>query len=701
MPKNLRRLFSPRSIAIIGASQSPEKVGAVILKNIIESNYSGLIFPVNPNVTEINGLKVYSTITSLPQTPDLAVFAIPAPLVVKLLPELAVKGIQNLVVLSSGFKEIGPIGLDLENQLLALAKKYHLNLLGPNCLGFADNLLPLNLTFGQLVKKPGKLRLISQSGALATALFDWLPFHNLGFDRFVTLGNKTIIDESHILDFWLKQSTSNFSTPIGLYLESINRGPEFLSLATQISRHVPIFILKPGKSSVTAQAMRSHTGSIAGEDNVLDIALKQSGIIRCPDLSTFFDLYQALSCIQIPTGPKLAIISNAGGPAVIATDALTSTRLQLATFSLTVQRKLQQVLPSIASFKNPIDLMGDALSDRFTSVLEIIFQDKSVDSILLILTPQLMTDIENIANSIDVLSKKYSKPLLCSFIGGHRVLAGKKILNQQHVPCFSFPERAINVLASLWSWQQWRQIPLSSSTLKTAKTILAKTNHHQALDNLQADDLIQSAGISAPPSLLVSDINFAQKFAAKYHYPVVLKLSSSALLHKSDLGGVITNIQNPQQLTTAWQNLQQKISLLNKKIRGPIYLQIQKQILDGLELIVGVKHDPVFGPVFLFGAGGQLAELIQDRNLHLLPLDQTTVEKLVSTSKIFPLLSGYRGHKPYPLKPLYQTILRLSRLAESLPQISEIEINPLLITQSHLWAVDTKVICQSSASGVN
>lgn len=711
MSENLCHLFSPRSIAIIGASNSPEKVGAVVLKNIIDSGYSGKIFPVNPTATEINGLKSYPNVSLLPQIPDLAVMAVPSPIVIKLFPELIAKKIKNLVILSAGFKETGQLGQQLENELSSLVTKHHLHLLGPNCLGFADNHLPLNLTFGQLIKTPGKIRLISQSGALATALFDWFSQTGLGFDSFVTLGNKTNLDESHVLDFWLKHSPPPFSSPVGLYLESISQGQKFLSLAQKISHHAPVFVLKPGKSPAAAQAMRSHTGSIAGEDDIFDLALKQSGLIRCQNLSDFFDLYQAISWVKIPAGPNVAIISNAGGPAVMATDALDRFGLKLANLTPQTQKSLQNVLPPIASLHNPIDIMGDALSDRFAKVLEIIYQDKSIDSILLILSPQLMTDIENIANTVGLLSKKYSKPLLCSFIGGQRVLLGQKILYKHHLPCYSFPEKAAQVFGSLWAWQQWRQkqyksnsklSPLSSSKLKTAQSIISKveSDYRQTFNSFEADNLIKSVGINTPPSLAASSLTQAQDFALKHHWPVVLKLSSPGLLHKSDLGGVITHINNPSQLNAAWNDLSQKIITLKRKIGQPISVQIQKQIIGGLELILGVKRDPIFGPVFLFGAGGQLAELIQDKNLHLLPFDQSGLKQLVANSKIFPLLSGYRGQALYPLDPLYRSILRLSQLAQSFPNISEIEINPVLLTRDHLWAVDAKVITKPCSSSL-
>lgn len=710
MVRNLTQLFSPGSIAVIGASQSPEKVGAVVLKNILNSGFKGQIYPVNPHLADINHLKCYPDVRSLPEIPDLAVIAIPAAIVVSIIKDIREKGIKNIVILSSGFKEVGKPGEELEKQIIGLARNYRLNILGPNCMGFANNQLPLNVTFGQVIKKLGNLRIISQSGALASGLFDWFQASRLGFSQFITIGNKAVVNENDILHFFLNQPPSSVIAPLGLYLESIGDGQEFISLASKISQNHPVFILKPGKSAAAVRAMRSHTGSIAGEDSVLEIALKEAGIIRCHQLGDFFDLARTLAWKKIPSGPKVAVISNAGGPAVLTTDTISNTGLELSKLSRNTRKKLADCLPSIAGLNNPVDVLGDALALRITQVLEIVLQDKSVDSVIVILTPQLMTEISKTAESIGKLAKIYPQPVLCSFIGGRSVTSGEKILNRYRVPSFPFPERAVHTLAAIWHWQQWRQSQkqsistqpsLPASKLRKAKTILAgvQKNHRQILDNFEANDLIQSIDISTPPSLFVSDLHQADNFAAK-HWPVVLKLSSSALLHKSDLGGVITHIENSQQLKIAWLNLQQKISLLNKKIIEPVNIQIQKQIIDGIEIILGVKHDPTFGPVMLFGAGGQLAELLNDRNLRLLPLDESAARQLVTESKINRILSGYRGNKPYSLIPLYHAMISLSKLAQSFPEISEIEINPLLITYSGLWAVDTKVIYQSFDSKV-
>jgi acyl-CoA synthetase (NDP forming) len=376
-----------------------------------------------------------------------------------------------------------------------------------------------------------------------------------------------------------------------------------------------------------------------------------------------------LSWTNPPSGPNIAIISNAGGPAVLATDTIIASGLKLAEFSSVTRQKLTAVLPPIASIRNPVDIMGDALADRFAQSLEIVLQDESVNSVIIILTPQLMTQVKETAELVAEISQKYSKPVLCSFIGGATITSGQKILNDHHLPCFSFAEKAIKTLSSIWSWQQWRQNQPTVTPSRPAVT---------------------SLNIPAPPAIITTNLKEAKTFIQNHPSPFVLKISSSDLLHKSDIGGVITNIENSEQLQTAWDNLQQKISLLSQKTGQPISLQIQQQIVGGVEVILGIKRDPTFGPVF--GAGGQLVELIQDKNLHLLSVDETIARQMVSRSKIYPLLSGYRGTTPYDLAPLYDAMIHLANFFESSPQISDIEINPLIITHQGIWAVDTKII---------
>ncbi|PIS15519.1 hypothetical protein COT62_03245 [Candidatus Roizmanbacteria bacterium CG09_land_8_20_14_0_10_41_9] len=709
--RDLRNFFCPRSVAIIGASRSPEKVGAIVLKNIIDSKFKGNIYPINPNAQSINALPCYPDIHSLPEVPDLAIIAIPANLVLDAIKKAGEKGVKNIVVFSAGFKEIGEVGEQLEKDLVDVSNKYGMYVLGPNCIGFINTTCPINATFGQPVNRQGNIRFISQSGAIASSLFDWCSSTTLGFREFVTLGNKAVLNENDIMRYFLDPQGSSTAreeglsdvNPLGLYLESISDGPEFLKMVKEISKKDPVFILKPGKTQAAASAMRSHTGSIAGEDAVLDAALSQTGVVRCKTLDDFFDLSRSFAWENAPLGPRVAVISNAGGPAVISADAVIQEGLELAQFDSETKSRLAHVLPRSASVLNPVDVLGDALADRILQASEIILQTNQADALLVILTPQAMTEIEKTAECIGNVSKKYQKPIFCSFIGGSLVSEGERRLNECKIPSFRFPERAIFAIGSMWRWRKYQKEETVSATnealstqtnLEYIKPIIEKAmqSGRKVLNNVEGNIILLSSGIPIPATKIVSDMNQAKNFARGYGWPVVLKISSSRLLHKTDIGGVITQISDEEELQNAWDKLRQVIGNLQPEIRDDAKIQIQKDITNGVEVIAGVKRDPTFGLVLLFGAGGTLAELIVDRNLHLLPIEISQARKLVQQSKIFSILKGYRGGSPYALDRLYELIVRLGKVAQSIPEILEIEVNPIIVTLNDTFAVDVKIV---------
>ncbi len=703
MSRDLSKLFNPTSIAVVGASQFPEKVGAIALKNIIISKFNGRIYPVNPSISNVGSLKFYKSLSDLPEIPDLVVIAIPAKFVTNILEECGFLGIKNVVIFTAGFKEVGKEGELLEKKIIEVAAHFNINILGPNCLGFASTSPSINVTFGQVVTNPGNLKFISQSGALAASLFDWCQSTSLGFNDLVTIGNKSVINENDILRHWLSDLTqpSTPLKPVGLYLESIAFGQDFIKILKQITPNNPVFILKPGKSPSSVAAMRSHTGSIAGEDKVFDAALREAGVIRCQELGDFFDLAQALAWKNVPGGPNVAVISNAGGPAVLTTDTITGSGLEMAKLSHQTQQKLLECLPRMASIINPIDVLGDALAQRFGQAMEIALQEKSVDSILVVLTPQLMTQIEKTAEIIGELSQKYPKPVLCSFIGGSDTALGQKILNSYKIPNYSYPERAVKVIASMWHWQKWRQS--QTLTLPSKINLINKLKIKEiietaikaklpTLDNQESVRLMSSINIPVPSSKIINSFDEALIFSQENSFPLVLKLSSSGLLHKTDVGGVIIGINSEIELKTAYEKMILNIATLSKDFSKKIEIQIQKQIGSGIEVILGIKRDPTFGPVFLFGAGGKYAEIFADSNLTLLPLNSEKVKKIVESSKIYKLLSGFRDDPPYNLKDLYQIMLTLGQLITNYPEIREIEINPVIVTHEGTWALDPKVL---------
>ncbi len=684
---DLNGLFKPASIALIGASNNPAKIGGIVLKNLIDSDYLGKIFPINPGETTLSDLKCYPGITDLPEIPDLAIIAIPNTKVLDTLEQIGQKGIKNVLVYTAGFKEAGEEGIALENKLTEISHKYQLNLLGPNCLGFVNNAINLNATFGQVPKTKGNLKIISQSGAIATAFFDWCQVNNLGVDQFITVGNKAIINELDILNYW-KESGS--SAPIGLYLESITNGPEFIKLTRTISEQHPIFIIKPGKSLEAASAMKSHTGSLAGADDVLQAALRQANLIHCESLSEFFYLSKTLAWENPPKGPKIAIISNAGGPGVIATDAVAQSKLIMANLSPATEKILSNLLPRMAGIHNPIDVLGDALSDRFITALETVLPEDEVDAVLVILTPQLMTQMGKTAQAIGEISKKYQKPIVCSFIGGKQIENGEEILNKYHVPNFDYPEEAIKVLEKIYLWQSQKDSAPSIETSPITLRLdyiqqiinLAKNDTKKLLTPTQADQLLEIAQVNAPANITTDNITIAEEFSLQAGWPVVLKTVQSDLLHKTESHGVITNIQTIAGLRTAWSQMQ---------TLGPL-IQIQKQVSEGVELIIGFKRDSVFGDTLIFGLGGKFVNLINDKNIFILPGSKDQFSNLIRSSQAFKLLSGYRGDQPYDISKIALIVSKLAYTFQNTPEITEMEINPLIVTHEAIWAVDTKII---------
>jgi len=697
--RDLKGMFEPKSIAVVGASRDPQKVGAIVLKNIIRGGYNGKIYPINPNIESVGQMKFYKSVNYLPEVPDLLVVAVPANVANTVVEDAGKFGIKNIVIFSAGYKEEGDAGKILEEELKSIAQKYSLNILGPNCLGFNNLNCNLNATFGANIEQKGNLRIISQSGAIATALIDWGHSINLGFDQLISLGNKAVINENDVINYWTKSTPSpSFDKeggscfPTGMYLESISDGKELVKILKNYTKNNPVFVIKPGKSSGAQRAMMSHTGAIAGEDSILNEAIAEAGAIRCEELSDFFDMCRVFSNNKTMRGDRVAVVTNAGGPAVLTTDTVEKYGLKMAEISDETKSKLDESLPRMASFINPIDVLGDSLSARFGEALEIVLQEKNVDAVVAILTPQLMTEIEKTAEVIGHLSAKYDKPSLCSFIGGSKVAAGENILNEKNIPNFDYPERAIYCLAKMWEWKESSQ---KSESLKVESSIInveeinkviygARENKQKVLDSFQSNELIKAMGLSVPETEKIEDANAGIKFAKKNGWPVVLKISGSEVLHKSELGGVVTNIRSEYQLKKSFE-----------KIKQVDYdVQIQQQIEGGVEVILGIKRDPNFGPVLLFGAGGKMAELIKDRNLRLLPLTEDKVEMMINESKVYTLLNGFRNDKKYELSEFKKVIFAMEQLITENNEIEEMEINPVIITHGKSFCVDVKVKLQ-------
>lgn len=708
--KNLHLLFKPASIAIVGASSHSNKIGNVIIKNLEKSGYRGEILLVNPKMNSYGSYRVFHRFLDLPKIPDLAIMATPASISVGLIEEIANKGTKNIIIFASGFKEVGGEGEKLEKKLIELGKKYQLNILGPNCLGFVNYAAHLNATFGSVPRESGNLRFASQSGALATGLFDWAAATGIGFKEFITLGNKAAINENDILEYWLAEETnqkykpsknSGLSPyePIGLYLESVTDGSEFIKKAAALSRKNPIVILKPGKSKAARAAMQSHTGSMAGDDDIFGAAVEKIGAERADGLEDLFDLLRAFAWEKAPNGNKIAIISNAGGPAVISTDHLASSGLELAKLSRRTETFLRRHLPSAASIHNPIDLLGDASAKIYESALNAVLSESKVDGVMIILTPQMMTEIEETADIIVRLSRKHNKPILCSFIGGTLISQGEYVLNRARIPSFRFPERATKAFGAMWRWKKRNlesrdsadvKLPkFSDSTLKRIRNYYSRIAlERKNLTAYEVNEIFTEVGINTPHYALVSSFAEANEFVHRYEFPVVLKIISPKIVHKTDVHGIYANISKIEDLSFAVKKLQQ-LALQIRKDGDDAAIMIQKFVPDGLQVILGIKTDESFGRALLFGAGGVLAELIADKNLAILPLNNRSLSKLISQSRIAKVLNGYRGNK-YAADKLIYLIKQICALAEA-HNLREIEINPVIVTKNDAFAIDGRI----------
>ncbi len=716
MAADLSRLLVPKSVAIVGASSDPKKLGAIVLRNIVDSGFGGQVWPVNPKYQELSGKKCYPDMKGLPGVPDLVVVAIPAAAVMEVITQAGEAGIKAAVVFSAGFGELGEEGKKQERELAVVAAKYEMALLGPNCLGLVNNNVPINATFSQVVKNNGNLRFISQSGAIASSVFDWAEVNGVGFSEFVTLGNKAAIGENEVLEYWLTQEAGpavvdeklSDNRPVGLYLESIVDGVRFMEAVSRTAKKHPVLVLKPGKSEAAARAMQSHTGAIAGEDAVLEAALKQAGAIRCMGLEDLFDFARAFAWENAPSGPRVAVVSNAGGPAVLAADAVAMYGLTMAPISDEARAKLKEKLPREASLLNPIDVLGDALAGRYVEAIEVALSESSVDALVVILTPQVMTQIKETAEMIGQISGKYKKPVLCSFVGGSHVAAGEMVLNSYKIPSFRYPERAIAALSAMWRWQEWRSTHLKERVLSGAvelgldkgkvEEILgrAKAQGRGSLDSLESNGVLMACGMTAPAMAVVESDEQVHGFVDQVGWPVVVKLSSYRLLHKTEAGGVRTGVGNHEELARVVEEMKGRIGALAPEMAGSVKVVVQKQVSAGVEVIMGVKRDKSFGPVVMFGAGGTLTELVLDRNLHLLPMGFDEAMTLIENSRVYKLLAGFRGDSAYDIEKIAVMLSKLARTAGEFPQIAEIEINPVIVTHQQVWAVDGKVLLENN-----
>ncbi len=682
--------FRPSSVAVIGASRDPEKLGYAVLANLKDGGFSGALYPVNPKAEEILGLKAYPTVLDIPGPVDLAVIVIPYPLVPEALRQCGEKGVPAAVVISAGFREAGREGLERELELVQIARQYHIRLIGPNCLGVIDTHTPLNATFAAGMPPGGPIAFMSQSGALGTAVLDMALAGRIGFSRFVSLGNKADVNEVDLLEAWEDDPGSRV---ILAYIEGLPDGQKFMEVARRVTRKKPVVAVKSGVTRSGARAVSSHTGSLAGSEAAYHAAFRQAGVIRAESMEHLFDLALAFAYQPLPRGDRIAIVTNAGGPGILATDALEHAGLQLARLRPETVQALMADLPSAASAANPVDVLGDALADRYEHALRLVLTDPGVDGVLVIVTPQAMTQIEETAHVVGRVARETDKPVLGCFMGESRIAAGIAILQQYGIPNYPFPERAAAALAAMVRYQQERERPSYAPThfeVDTAavRKVLdeARAQGRVSIGDAEARAILEAYGFPLPPSHLAATPEEAVAAAEEMGYPVVLKVASPDILHKTDVGGVRLNLRSPADVRDAFDLIIYRASryVPGARIWGCL---VQKMVPPGREVLIGMSRDPQFGPLVAFGLGGIYVEALKDVVFRVAPFGPEEAAEMIREIRSYPLLEGVRGEPPADHAALVDALCRVSQLVTDFPEIVELDINPLVVYEEGRGAV--------------
>jgi len=680
----LNNFFNPRSIAVIGASSNKKKLGYGMLRNILDHGYRGKVYPVNLKYNKVQGIKAYSSVLDIGQKIDLAIIVIPARAVNFVLTECGKAKIKNVIIISAGFREIGKEGNVLEQEMREIAKKYEINILGPNCLGILDSTSNLNASFAEGMVQKGSIGFISQSGAICTGMLDWANLNNVGFSRFVSMGNKAMISEIEMLEFF---KTDKKTKVVLAYLESIERGREFMKVAAELAKIKPLFIIKPGTSKASCEAMKSHTGALANKEEAVKVAFSQAGIIRVNNLEELFNVAKLLSRYDSLDSDKIAIITNAGGPGVISTDEVEENGLKMAVFKKETTNLLKSGLPSTANIHNPVDVIGDAKADRYEVAIKALLADKNVSGIISILTPQKTTEISATADVLIKSSKKSSKPVLTSFVGGVSIENEIKILNKSSLACYNYPSQAAFSLGKLWQYKKAKKNAINYLKMLNSKggnLIDGKKMFDGNLDFVQSLNILKSYKISIIRSLLAKNSSQAIKLAKEIGYPVALKISSSKISHKTEVGGVKINVNSDLEVKEYFNQASKK---LGAKLDGIII----QPMVKGAEIILGVKKDENFGHLIMFGLGGIFTEITKDISFRFAPIDRKEALKMIREIKSFKILDGYRNLPKANLDSIADALVGLSNLISEHKEIKELDINPLIVTEKECFAVDVRI----------
>lgn len=680
----LESFFQPETVAVIGASTSPGKLGYTVVENLVSVGYTGVgkVYPINPKADEILGLKAYPSVLDVPDPIDLAVIVIPYPFVPGALQECGEKSIPAAIIISAGFREAGMEGLERERELLEIAQKYNIRIIGPNCLGLIDTHTPLNASFSAGTPPAGPMAFMSQSGALGTAVLDWALAGRLGLSKFVSLGNKADVDETDLLKAWADDPHSNV---IMIYVEGLPNGQDFINTAREISRKKPIVAVKSGVTQSGSRAVSSHTGSLAGSEQAYQAAFQQAGVLRADSMERLFDISLALGYQPLLKGNRIAIVTNAGGPGILATDALERNGMTLARFENATIQKLQENLPDAASAANPVDVLGDARSDRYRQAMDLVIQDPNVDGMLVVLTPQAMTEIEATAEAVVDLSKKTDKPIFGCFMGQARVNAGVAILEKGGVPNYGFPERGAIAFRAMSDYRAICNRPDPEFvTFEVDKEAVqqvierVRSEGRVTIGDAEARAIQTAYGLQIPESRLASTPDEAAIIASEIGYPIVLKIASPDILHKTDVGGVRVGIRNNTELQDAFELMVYRAEryVPGARIWG---CQVQQMVPEGVEILVGMNRDPQFGPLVTFGLGGIYVETLKDVTFRIAPFSRLEAEQMLKEIRTHALLDGVRGQPAVDKTAIVDTLLRIGQLVQDFPEIVELDINPLIV----------------------
>jgi len=722
--QNLDAIFSPESVAVVGASTTPGKVGHDIFANILKGGYRGILYPVNPNAKSVLSVRAYPNISDIPGDVDLAIIIISPRLALKAIKEAIEKGIKGIVIVSAGFREVGGEGLEIENKIVSICRKAGVRVVGPNCLGVINPLssVSLNASFSRRMPKPGNISFISQSGALCAAVLDFAADRDFGFSKFISIGNKADVDELDLLRYMHDDGDTEV---IMLYLEELKKGQEFIESVKEITsgdRPTPILVIKSGRTTAGARAAASHTGALAGAEAVYDAIFKQAGIIRVDSIDELFDYaiafaYKNKSGMgkfgrKVPGGNHVAIVTNAGGPGIVATDMTVSSGLKLAKFQKETIEALESHLPLTANLYNPVDIIGDAAQDRYENALSSVIKDENVDGALVILTPQSMTNALGTAEAIVRIDRRSHKPVLCCFMGIFDVSSGVKYLQRHGIPVFRFPENTTKALGALYKYSKWlNRQHLAQFTLKHNKKRAAKIIENLLaagktyLGELDGVKLLECYGFNLLPAEIAKNENEAAQLAANISFPVAMKIISPQIQHKSDANGVILKLDSKEKVKQAFKKLVERAIQYdpNAVIEG---VMVQKMSQPGDEVILGVNRYPVFGPLLMAGLGGIYVELFKDVVFRLAPIGRNETRRMIQSIKGYNIFKGFRGRAKSDIQALEKSVVSLSDMVTNHPEIVEMDINPLMVHEEGkgvtvadcrivLKALDNNLICRN------